>query len=112
MYYSGGKVGVKRVSDIYGSMKAIAPMWGEEITITNDKQIIISFSDIPFFAPFSRRSISEPAFIQEGRECLFEARESIYLIDIANRKIGALVKGENYIVISDTFHKNRFFFDK
>lgn len=112
VYYSGGKVGVERVSDIYGSMKATAPIWSKEITITNDKQVLFSFSDVPFFAPFSRRSISEPAFIQQGRECLIEARESIYLIDIANRKIGALVKGENYIVISDTFHKNRFFFEK
>ena len=98
--------------DVYGSMKATAPIWDVGIAITNDKEIIFSFSDIPFYAPFSKRSISEPTLIQEGKECLFEARESIYLIDIANKKVGELVKGENYIVISNTFHKLEFFFDK
>jgi hypothetical protein len=46
---------------------------------------------------------SNPAFISKGRECLFESAGGIYLLDIANRRVGKLADGTNFILLTDKY---------
>lgn len=42
-----------------------------------------------------------PAFISSGRECLFQCGESVYLLDIENRRVGKLAHGTNFAVLPE-----------
>jgi hypothetical protein len=110
-FHSGGRTYVEHSKDEYRDLKAVVLRYSKtSIRISRDDETAFYFSDIPFFSPLSRRSISEPAFIQEGKECLFEARRAIYLIGIAEKRIGKLVEGKDYIVMTDSYHKRSYFF--
>jgi hypothetical protein len=50
--------------------------------------------------------ISDVAFVSDGRECLFECGESLYLLDIEKKKIGLLTEGGHFVLLSPRYQKN------
>ncbi len=108
--FAGGKAYINRFSDSFGEFKAWTslnphPSAGSFISITRDKETLFSFSGSPFFAPLSWGWIHEPSIIQEGKECLFENGSMLYLIDIAERKIGKLTHGVDHIVLTQSYQQ-------
>jgi hypothetical protein len=43
-----------------------------------------------------------PVFLSNGRECLFQCGDYIYLLDIENRKVGMLAHGTNFTLSTQT----------
>ncbi len=105
--FSGGNVYVHRYSDSYDNLKVqvASPALGSDLRVIRSGESIFSFSNIPFFAPLSREWIREPSFVQEGKECLFEAGTTIYLIDIPGKNIGKLIQGEDHIVLTQSYQQ-------
>ena len=50
-------------------------------------------------------ALSHPAFVSEGRECLFQTRNAIYLLDIEHRRVGKVTNGRNFILLTPVFVK-------
>jgi hypothetical protein len=46
------------------------------------------------------------AFLEGGDECLFEANEYIYLADIPRKRIGTVIKGERFILLTPRYQKH------
>jgi len=44
-------------------------------------------------------------FVGDGPECLSEANEHIYLLDVEAKRLGTLVKGERFIQLTPRFEK-------
>lgn len=108
--YARGKVYIRRFSDSFGELKAVTPTHphpsvGSYISITRDKEVLFSFSNSPFYAPLSMGWIYKPSIIQEGKECLFENGTQLYLIDIAEKKIGKLTHGVDHLVLTKSYQQ-------
>ena len=52
-----------------------------------------------------RFTLRHPAFVSEGRECLFQTRNAIYLLDIEQRRVGKVANGRNFILIAPSYTK-------
>lgn len=52
-----------------------------------------------------RFALSHPAFISEGRECLFQSRDAICLLDIEYRRVGKITNGRNFILLTPAYAK-------
>lgn len=114
---SGGKITIHRNTDSCGTLNVSTPFIfhlsiGSYITITRGDESVFSFSNTPFYAPLSEGLIHEPSFVQEGKECLFESEPDIYLIDIAGRKVGKLIEGKDYIVLTQSYQQGFNFMKK
>ncbi|MBM3875343.1 MAG: hypothetical protein FJ386_01295 [Verrucomicrobia bacterium] len=46
-----------------------------------------------------RYFLSRPTLISGSSECLFQSRDTVYLLDVAQRRVGKLTNGRNYAVI-------------
>ena len=53
-----------------------------------------------------RFRLSHPAFISDGRECVFQDLNAIYLLDIENRRVGKIAKGRNFILFTPAYAKS------
>lgn len=51
--------------------------------------------------PNFRFDFQHPAFISGEHECLFECADFTYLLDIDNRRVGKLVHGTNFAILSE-----------
>ena len=97
--------------DSFGDLKAWAePGLGNQIRLyrTNDFQrSLLRVAINPgllHFADF-RFTLSHPAFISDGKECLFQAQNAIYLLDIERKCVGKLADGRNFILLTPTYAK-------
>ena len=83
-----------------------------KILIIQNETLLFSFSDTPAIFPIPRRwRLKEPSFISEGKECIFEDGESIYLIDIKNKNIGEIVDGRDHVLINNNYLKKKYFLE-
>ncbi len=46
-----------------------------------------------------------PSFLDDCRECLFEAKDHIYLLDIERRRIGIVASGKRFLLLTPRFQK-------
>jgi len=51
-------------------------------------------------------AFSDPVFISNGQECLFQSGPAIYLLDIAQRRVGKVTAGTGFILITPAFAKS------
>ena len=47
----------------------------------------------------------DAAFLEGGRECLFEANGYIYLLDLEQKRVGTLARGDRFILLTDRYRK-------
>lgn len=83
----GNRIRVYQTNDFSGSRLDVAVNPG-----------LLHIADLGF-------ALSHPAFISEGRECLFQSRNAIYLLDIEHRRVGKVANGRNFILLTPTFTK-------
>jgi hypothetical protein len=94
-------------SDEFGELRAWAePGLGNSLYIyrTNDNRrssIRVAVNPGLLHLPNSRFDFMHPVFISNGRECLFECGEFIYLLDIDNRRVGKLAHGTNFTLFGE-----------
>lgn len=68
-------------------------------------KIILSVSVRPGWLHLADFYFGDVAFLPGGRECLFEANGYIYLLDIPDRRLGTLVKGDRFILLTPRYEK-------
>ncbi len=61
----------------------------------------------PGWLHLSRFAITHPNFLSGGRECLFETRTDIYLLDVERRRVGRVTAGHGYILLDSRYAKGR-----
>lgn len=94
-------------SDESGERRAWAePGLGNSLYVfrTNDNRtssVRVAVNPGLLHLPKFRFYFTHPAFISDGRECLFECGEFIYLLDIDNRRVGKLAYGTNFAVLPE-----------
>jgi hypothetical protein len=53
-----------------------------------------------------RFALSHPVFLSDGRECLFQSRTAIYLLDIEHRRVGKVANGRNFILLTPLYARS------
>jgi hypothetical protein len=48
-------------------------------------------------------ALSQPTFISDGKECLFQSGDAIYLLDIQHRRVGKVANGRNFALLTSKF---------
>ena len=97
--------------DSLGDFAAWAePGLGNQIRVyrTNDVQhSLVRVAINPGFLhlPEFRFNLSHPAFIADGCECLFQAGDAIYLLDIEHKRVGKVANGHNFILLTPNYAK-------
>jgi hypothetical protein len=104
----GGDWGRFYNMDTAGNLKVFAvPGLGSFLRITREgeRKPVFVFGVNSGLLHFSVFQIRDVAFLDEGRECLFEASGHIYLLDVEKKKIGLLAPGDRYILLSPRYQK-------
>ncbi len=91
--------------DEYNDLKVkTIPGLGNELVISqHDKDIVHFTTTFGMLHIFGFGNLDNPSFIHEGKECIFEWGDSIYLMDIQSRKIGKITDGNRYILFLKKF---------
>jgi hypothetical protein len=80
------------------------PGLGNELVITQGKKDVLHFTVTLGLLHISGFDyLDNPSFIHEGKECVFESGDSIYLMDISKHEIGKITDGNTYILFSKKF---------
>jgi len=66
---------------------------------------IVSLHVNPGLLQIARFYFGDAAFVGNCQECLFEANGYIYLLDIQNKRVGTLVQGDRFILLTDRYRK-------
>ena len=59
----------------------------------------------PGLLHLARFYFGDAAFLEGGRECLFEANGYIYLLDLEQKRVGALARGDRFILLTSRYEK-------
>lgn len=52
-------------------------------------------------------AFTHPAFLADGRECLFETPRDIYLLDVERKRVGHVTSGHSFILLDQRYAKGR-----
>ena len=109
-WWGGDDWGVSYSHDQCGDLEAMA--WpgldsGLYISRENGEKSsrILTVSVRPGLLHLAGFYFSDLAFVGDCRECLFEANDYIYLLDIPRKRLGMLAKGERFIRLTPRYQK-------
>lgn len=65
----------------------------------------LTISVNPGLFPFGQFGFYNASFIGDCRECVFQAEDYLYLLDIEARRVGTLTRGSRFILLTPRFQK-------
>jgi hypothetical protein len=71
-----------------------------------DRKPVLYLNVNPGLLHIARFDFGDVAFLEDCRECLFEANEYIYLLDIEEKRVGTVARGERFILLTDRYQKH------
>lgn len=98
-------------TDVHADLKAWTfPSFTSSFRIyrTNDASTrVVSLSVNPGLLHFPHYDFrfDHPSFLANGRECLFETKNDIYLLDIERRRVGPVAHGHSFILLASRYSK-------
>jgi hypothetical protein len=98
-------------SDIHGDLNASTfPGYASALRLyrTNDPATkVVSLAVNPGLLRFPNHAygFTHPSFLADGRECLIETPNDIYLLDIERKRIGRVTRGHNFIQFTPRYAK-------
>jgi hypothetical protein len=48
----------------------------------------------------------DTAFLENGHECLFAANGGLHLLDVENKRVGTIARGDRFILLTDRYRKH------
>lgn len=99
----GGDWGGTFESDRMGEMRASA--WGgldSQFRVEIGDTLIV-LADNPGLLKFGNRGFSDPLFLRNGNELIFNDNHDVYLMNVRERKVGRIVKGTKLMILDDRF---------
>jgi hypothetical protein len=84
------------------------PGLGSHLSIYHDdhpRTAVLYLSVNPGLLHIARFDFDDVAFLQDCRECLFEANGYIYLLDIQEKRAGTVVHGDRFILLTPRYQK-------
>jgi hypothetical protein len=78
-----------------------------EIEVTKGEETVIRLSDNPGLLHIGRRSFGEPSFIDNCQECVFEDGQSLYLLDVQDKRIGKIADGYRHVLLTDSYQREK-----
>lgn len=109
-WWGGGDWGVSYSRDGCQDLTAMAwPGLDSSVRIFREdgdaKNRVLTVSVRPGLLHLAGFYFREVGFVEGCRECLFESKGYIYLLDILERRLGTLVKGERFIQLTPRYEK-------
>jgi len=96
-------------SDSCAALKAWSePGLGSSLRIYRDgadERAVISLHVNPGLLHLARFYFEDVAFVGNCQECLFGANGYIYLLDMQNKRVGMLARGDRFILLTDRYRK-------
>ncbi len=93
--------------DSYGDVEVVdLDAYGRSILSVhrkNEAEKPILYLSVPKARYPLPRFSSDAAFLEGGRECLFEANGRIYLLDITAKRVGMVASGDAFILLTDRY---------
>lgn len=106
-WWGGENWGASYREDKQDNLKAWAePGLGAQLRISRDKKLIIRLAVNPGLIHLAQLGFENPHFLHDGVECLFEGGEAIYLMNVSERKVGKIVNGHDFILLSPPYEKD------
>jgi hypothetical protein len=59
----------------------------------------------PGLLHIARFYFGDATFLEDGRECLFEANGYIYLLDLQQKRVGTLARGDRFVLLTSRYQK-------
>lgn len=86
--------------DTAGGMEARTFFGLESHLTVNTDTGKLRLADNPGLLKLARRSFNDVAFLDNGKELVFDASGEIYLLDVAQRRVGRITPGSRLIMVS------------
>ena len=108
-WYGSDDWGASFSRDSCGDLKAYTePGLGSHLVIyrgTNRTSDLDYLAVNPGLIHIARFDFGDVAFLDGCNECLFEANGYIYLLDIHNKRVGTLVRGGRFVLLTPRYQK-------
>ena len=108
-WYGGDDWGRSFNNDSCGNLKLwTEPGLGSGLRIYREDKArspVVSLHVNPGLLHIASFYFGDAAFIGNCRECLFEANGYIYLLDVEQKRVGTLARGERFILLTDRYRK-------
>ena len=109
-WWGGGDWGVSFHQDTHGGLTAASwPGLDSSLVIEREAQKaktrILTISVRPGWLHLAGFYFGDVGFLADGHECLFEANGYIYLLNVEEKHLGTLVKGERFVQLTPHFEK-------
>jgi hypothetical protein len=110
-WWSGRDWGVSYSHDECGNFKAMAwpgldsGLWISRQEGAKSKRIL-GVSVRPGLLHLAGFYFGDVSFLDDCNECLFEANDHIYLLDIESKRLGTLAQGDRFIQLSPRYQKD------
>jgi hypothetical protein len=107
--YGSDDWGGSFIEDSCGDLKAwTEPGLTSHLNIYHDakpRSSVLYLSVNPGLLHIARFDFEDVAFLQGCRDCLFEANGYIYLLDIQDKRVGTVVHGDRFILLTPRYQK-------
>ena len=108
--FGGGEWGQTYSSDTCNQLRAWAmPGLGSSLRIHRDggvRERVFTMAVNPGLLHLSVIHFGDVAFLKDCNECLFEASGGVYLIDLEQKRLGTVGKGERFILFTPRYQKH------
>jgi hypothetical protein len=107
-WYSSDDWGRSFNEDSCGSLTVwTEPGLGSSLRISEQtkKRTVLYLSVNPGLLHIARFYFGDAAFLSDCNECLFEANDYLYLLDISDKKVGTVAHGERFILLTPRYQK-------
>jgi hypothetical protein len=110
---SDDKSGANYLTQTHGDLKAWTYLgYGSPFRLyrTNEPEItIVSLAVNPGLLHLSNHAFrfTHPSFLADGRECLFETPNDIYLLDVERKRVGRLAHGHTFVQLTPRYAKHQ-----
>lgn len=110
-WFSGGDWGQTYSSDTCADLRAWAvPGLGSSLRIYRDgggtRERVFTMAVNPGLLHLSVIHFGDVAFLEACKECMFEAGESVYLIDLERKRLGTVASGERFTLFAPRYRKH------
>jgi len=104
-WWGGNYLGASLSHDTNKIVQAYAiPGLGSHLSITHNNETFI-VADNPGLLRLGNRGFNEVCLLGNGKELVFDDHHDIYLVNIAQRKVGRIVDGSQFITVSPRYQR-------
>lgn len=109
-WFSGDNWGQSYSSDVCGDLRAWAlPGLGSSLRVQRNgapRKAGFAMAVNPGLLHLSAIQFREVSFLEGCQEVVFEAGESVYLIDLEQKRLGTVANGERFILLTSRYRKH------